>query len=54
MVERVVQPNLDDVNEMLRQNPMAQLQVKVISLSRELQAAYDRIEELEKALAESK
>jgi len=52
MAEKVVQPNLDDMNKLLQANPMASFQLQVIALSRELQAAHGRIEELEKALAE--
>ena len=47
MVEHVVQPNMSDMNKLLQTNPMASLQLQVIALSRELQAAHGRIEEME-------
>jgi len=51
MAEQFVKPNLDDVNAMLQMNPMAGLQLQVVALSRELRAAHERIEELEKCPA---
>jgi hypothetical protein len=50
MAEQIVKPTLDDVNKVLQMNPVAQLQLQLVAVSRELQAAHERIEELEKEL----
>ena len=45
--EKVVHPSIEDLNQLLAENPTARLQLNVITLTRELTAAYRRIEELE-------